>query len=286
MWPASALLTGNGVAFVPGSRYRARRLVEHERLVDLRRDSRRRAAVEVRGHVSRPSHLQPVELRPRPLLHPDRPRAGGSAAVLVGPDVGVAGGGAGAHRRRRAWRSSPGCSWCRSPHGSGSTFAAGIAVLAATGHKMTAVWHLGPDRRLRALVDAGHVPRGSRLPVLHDHGSAHDPETGLRPGLRGVGRPARDAPDRAVDERVLGEASRCSGRSRSPSAARPLLLLAAGRVHARRISEWTGGRPRSLRLAGLGAMALAAGGAVVAAGLLSPAAPQHPVAPSALVFRR
>ena len=38
LWPASALLTGNGVAFilrVPG--HRARRLVEHARLVDLRR---------------------------------------------------------------------------------------------------------------------------------------------------------------------------------------------------------------------------------------------------------
>ena len=41
LWPASALLTGNGVAFilrVPGNR--ARRLVEHERLVDLRRRRR------------------------------------------------------------------------------------------------------------------------------------------------------------------------------------------------------------------------------------------------------
>ena len=53
MWPASALLTGNGVAFVlrvPG--HRARRLVEHERLVDLRGDGRRRAALEVRDHAS------------------------------------------------------------------------------------------------------------------------------------------------------------------------------------------------------------------------------------------
>ena len=57
MWPASALLTGNGVAFilrVPG--HRARRLVEHERLVDLRRHGRRLAALEVpdplRGRTS------------------------------------------------------------------------------------------------------------------------------------------------------------------------------------------------------------------------------------------
>ena len=42
IWPASALLTGNGVAFVlrvPGTR--ARRLVERARLVDLRRARRR-----------------------------------------------------------------------------------------------------------------------------------------------------------------------------------------------------------------------------------------------------
>ena len=58
MWPASALLTGNGVAFVlrvPG--HRARRLVEHERLVDLRRDGGRRAPLEVRDHASAGSHI-------------------------------------------------------------------------------------------------------------------------------------------------------------------------------------------------------------------------------------
>ena len=73
MWPASALLTGNGVAFilrVPGT--------EHgdwwsmQRLVDLRRDGRRVAAVQVRHPVPRAARLQPLELRPRALLPPAR----------------------------------------------------------------------------------------------------------------------------------------------------------------------------------------------------------------------
>ena len=53
MWPASALLTGNGVAFVlrvPGTQHGD--WWSTARLVDLRRDGRGLAALEVRDHAS------------------------------------------------------------------------------------------------------------------------------------------------------------------------------------------------------------------------------------------
>ena len=59
----------------PGAGNRARGLVEHERLVDLRGHRRRVAPLEVRDHLPGPAHLQPVELRPRPLLRAARARS-------------------------------------------------------------------------------------------------------------------------------------------------------------------------------------------------------------------
>ena len=55
-------------------------------------------------------------------------------------------------------------------------------VLAASGHCMTARWHVGRSAAV-VLVGAGHLARGPGLPVLHDH----------RPqdGARGAGRPLR-----------------------------------------------------------------------------------------------
>ena len=91
MWPASALLTGNGVAFVlrvPGTR--ARRLVEHE---GLRGSSPGTSAVallskyliRVRGsHVFNPSNFGLVALLP-----PPRRAAGRPARTLVGSAVAV-----------------------------------------------------------------------------------------------------------------------------------------------------------------------------------------------------
>ena len=145
MWPASALLTGNGVAFVlrvPGT--------EHGDWWSLHGwwifagDGGRLAALEVRDPAPRPPPLQPVELRPR--------RSASSCSARAGPSRSTSGGG----RCRRGWRSRSGSS---SPAGSRSwrgfacsaiavgfwlSFAAGLAVLAASGHAMTARWHLGP----------------------------------------------------------------------------------------------------------------------------------------------
>ena len=69
MWPASALLTGNGVAFVlrvPGT--------QHGDWWSLRGwwifagHGRRLAALQVRDPFRGAPHLQPVELRARPVL--------------------------------------------------------------------------------------------------------------------------------------------------------------------------------------------------------------------------
>ena len=102
MWPASALLTGNGVAFVlrvPGT--------EHGDWWSMNGGWIFAGTAAV-GLLSkyvitfRGAHLQPLQLRPRPVLRPPRPGARGSARVLVGADVGVAGARARADRRRRA----------------------------------------------------------------------------------------------------------------------------------------------------------------------------------------
>ena len=156
------------------------------------------------------------------------------------------------------------------------TFAAGIAVLAATRHKMTAVWHLGPIGGSELWWTLVTSPEVLVFLFFMITDPRTIPETGrgrrayaVSVGLLATLLIAPWTSEFSAKLAVLGSLT-------IVCAARPLLLLAAGRVHARRISEWTGGRPRSLRLAGLGAMALAAGGAVVAAGLLSPAAPQAP----------
>ena len=48
------------------------------------------------------------------------------------------------HRRRRARRSSGACACSTLAVAFWLTFAAGLAVLAVTGHAMTARWHVGP----------------------------------------------------------------------------------------------------------------------------------------------
>ena len=104
------------------------------------------------------------------------------------------------------------------------TFAAGIAVLAASGHSMTARWHLGPDLGVGLLVAARELAGDPRLPLLHDHGPPDDPARARRPaGLRGERRAARDAPHRTADDRVRDEgrgARRARARLPRPPAAR------------------------------------------------------------------
>ena len=145
MWPASALITGNGVAFVlrvPGTQHGD--WWSLQRLVDLRRHRGRVAPLQARDPAAGTAHLQPVELRARPLL-PD-PRAGArrAARLLVGPDGRVDGRRARRDRRRRADHPRRACACSTLALAFWLTFAAGIAVLAVSGHAMTARWHVGP----------------------------------------------------------------------------------------------------------------------------------------------
>ena len=165
----------------PRARHGARRLVEHERLVDLRRHSRRLAALEAPDPVPRGPRLQPLELRARPLLPAARPRARRPARVLVGADVVLARPRAGDHHRRRL----------RDP-----------AAAAAAAHRRHLLGHLhGEHRRDRGqrprhdgelarrpglglvlLARSRLLARDPRLPLLHDHRPEDDPRgrTGRR----------------------------------------------------------------------------------------------------------
>ena len=156
------------------ARNRARRLVEHARLVDLRRHGRGGAALEVPDHVPRASRLQPLELRPRPLLPPARPGEGRSARVLVGADVGVDGPRARDHRRRRV--RDPAAAPPAAHRGRllgrirGGTRGAG-------GERSRDDGALAPrpDLRVGVLAHARLLARGPRVPVLHDHRPQDDP---------------------------------------------------------------------------------------------------------------
>ena len=246
--------------------------MEHERLVDLRRHGRRVAAVEVPDPVPRAARLQPLELRPRALLPPARARAGRPARVLVGADVAVA------RRSRVAIIVAGGLAILLRLHllgiaiGFWVTFAAGLAVLAASGHAMTARWHLGPVEDWhfwRVLVFSPEI-------LVFLFFMITDPKTipagrvGRRVYAVAIGA-ARGAPDRAADDRVRRPRSRCSARLRS-SARR-------GRCSS---SSSPGGRspadrPSRLALAaagGIGLVALAS--ALVLAGI-----PARPAAEAA-----
>ena len=103
MWPASALLTGNGVAFVlrvPGTEHGDWWSMHGWWIFAGHR--RGGAALEVRDPLPRRPRLQPVELRARPLLPAPRPGARRPARALVGADVGVDGARARRDPRRRA----------------------------------------------------------------------------------------------------------------------------------------------------------------------------------------
>ena len=128
----------------PRAGHRARRLVEPERLVDLRRHGRGIASLEARDPDSRTSRLQPVELRTRALLRAARlPRTPIRSRFWWGPmspwmmlALAIILVGAFAILSRLHLLAIAVTFWI--------TFAIGIGVIAAAGHEMTARWHLGP----------------------------------------------------------------------------------------------------------------------------------------------
>ncbi len=252
MWPASALLTGNGVAFVlrvPGTPHGDWWSLKGWWIFAGTRGGL--AALEVRDQVARRAHLQPVEHRARrsassilgrgradPLDFWWGPMSGGSALALA---IIVAGGflilcapQAAAGRARR----------------SGLTFAAGIGVLALAGHAMTGALAPRPDHRLPLLVGARHLAGGARLPLLHDHRPEDGAARRRAPDrLRGLARPARVAADRADDDgvREQGGAARVA-RDRLRS---PCRCCAAGPCRSTGGSRWWRPRSCSPRFAGV-----------------------------------
>ena len=250
LWPASALLTGNGVAFVlrvPGT--------AHGDWWSLRGwwifvgDGRGLAALEARDRVARRARLQPVEHRARRLLPRARPDA-----------------------RRRRSTSGGGrcrggsCSRSRSSSPAASRSSARLQLLADRARLLALVRRR--DRRARArrprddaragtsarsrasiLVGARHLAGGARLPLLHDHrpedGAARRARAARR--TRVVARAARRDADRADDDRVRGQGR--AARRRSRSSARRCRCCGAfrSRVDRRRASS---GPPRGRRLRG------------------------------------
>ncbi len=173
--------------------------------MDLRRHGRGGAALEVPDHVPRASRLQPLELRPCPLLPPARPGEGGSARVLVGADVGVDGARARDHRRRRL----------RDPAAAPPAAHRGrllgrirSGTRGAGGERSRDDGALAPrpDLRVGVLAHAGLLARGARVPVLHDHRPQNDSRHRPRaPCVRHRHRTAGRAADRAADDGVRDE---------------------------------------------------------------------------------
>ena len=103
LWPASALLTGNGVAFilrVPGTPHGDWWSLHGAWIFAAY--GRRLAPVEAPDPLARPPHLQPLELRARPLLPGARQDPCRTTRLLVGADVPLARVGDRADRRSAA----------------------------------------------------------------------------------------------------------------------------------------------------------------------------------------
>ena len=176
MWPASALLTGNGVAFVlrvPGTEHgdwwsmHGWWIFAGTAAVALLS----KYLIVFRGrHIFNPSNFGLVLcfLLIGPGARRPARRSGGGRCPSGSRSRSSSSSAAGS-------RSSAACGSLAIAVGFWLTFAAGIAVLAASGHEMTAAWHLGPIGGAGPLVAARHLARDPRLPLLHDHRPADDP---------------------------------------------------------------------------------------------------------------
>ena len=222
MWPASALLTGNGVAFilrVPGTEHgdwwsmNGWWIFAGTSAVALLS----KYLIQFRGrHIFNPSNfgLVPCFL----LLGPERadPLAfwwGPLSPALVLALAVIVTGGFVILRRLHLTGIAVGF-WL--------SFAAGIGCSPHRAHDDRGLARRA-DRGSGILVDARVVARDPRVPLLHDHRPADDPgEPGGPTGVRRRRRAARDAADRAVHDRVRDESRRARrALRRLRSAARP-----------------------------------------------------------------
>ena len=225
MWPASAMLTGSGVALilrVPGTPLE--RPLEHLQVVRVRGCRRLLAAHEVRHPLPRLARLQPVERRAGRRVHRVRQHADRTARLLVGSTEDL---------DDRGVRRDPG-GWA-ADHRPPATARRGGDVLARPRGRCRAARGLRSlhDRalgvraclRVRLLAGDRHVTGGADLHVLHDHGPedvagrACRPRH-VRPPRRGGQHPADGGPDHRV--RHQGRpARRPGGRVRGSSDPRP-----------------------------------------------------------------
>ena len=237
MWPASAMLTGNGVAFilrVPGTHHgdwwslRGWWIFVGTAAVSLLS----KHLIKIGGsHVFNPSNFGLVlcflalgSARSEPLYFWWGPMSVWLAVAIV---IILAGGLAILSRLHMLVIA----------FGFWLAFAAGIGLLAATGHAMTARWHTRPDHGDLLLVGARHLAGDPRLPLLHDHRPEDDadPHT-VTGGLRDLDRPAGGAPERAGAHGVLEQGRSARGardRLRRPAPARAPAVPSA-RAEARR----------------------------------------------------
>ena len=239
MWPASALLTGNGVAFVlrvPGTVHGD--WWSCPWLVDLRCRPGGRASLEVRDRLGRRARLQPVEHRTG--------RRPSSCSAVDASSRSTSGGGRcpGGWGSRFSSSSPSGFTdalsrWdcCAIALVFWATFALGIAGLALAGHAMTARWHLGPISGFHfwwvlvtspevlvflffMITDPRTAPRGSRARLaLRDRARRRcvDPDRAHAHRVRGEGGAALDARDRLrrqVRARAHARSSRAAARAR------------------------------------------------------------------------
>ena len=183
MWPASALLTGNGVAFVlrvPGT--------EHGDWWSLNGwwifagTAAVGAPLQAPDRPSRPPRLQPVELRARALLPPARAGASRPARVLVGAALALARRRARADRGRRARHPLPAAAARDRRDVLGHVRRRGRGARRQRSRDDGRMASRA-DHGLGALAPARDLARDPRLPLLHDHRPPRRPPRAGRGGV-------------------------------------------------------------------------------------------------------
>ena len=238
-WPASALLDRQRHRPVAAHAWhRARRLVVVERVAGVRRRGGHCDDQQVRGASRRPASLQPVQprvgrgvpaVRASTRADPQDLWWGPWTPGLVATVVLIVVGGLTLSRRLGLGDVVAGF-WL--------VFAAGVGVLALSGHEIDGALEPRAGRGLRLLAHAGRLARDHHLRVLHDHRSpdhADHPSRprGLRGGCRRAGGPARRDPDGRVRHQG-GAAGRADHRVHDPTAAGAAHPGAGGRPIDRR----------------------------------------------------
>ena len=243
VWPASALLTGNGVAFilrVPGTEHgdwwstNGWWIFAGTAAISLLS----KYLIRFRGaHVFNPSNFGLVlcflVLGPERADPLDFWWGPMSPALALALAIIVVGGFAILSRLRLLAMAFS--FWL--------VFVTAVAVVAVTGHAMTARWHLGPVEGFHFWTDPRLLTGDPRVPLLHAHRSEDGSgREGAACGVRPLGGVARGAPRRAFARRSSGRRSRSSRALAVVCAARPLAAILPSIRPGRRRRRRAGGR--------------------------------------------